>query len=195
MNLKQTAKQLANKYKENPKVEAILLTGSVANGWEDEFSDIELHIFWKTAPTDIDRHLPIQSVNGTVLSFHPFEDDEWSESFITEGGIKLEISNFLTITVENIIDDVCHFFDTNYDKQCILASLHDGLPLYGNYKVEDLKRRILFYPEKLSQAMIKENLFLGNRWNNRRALIKRQDDTWSQTGSFDKTDGSSFWTK
>lgn len=47
MNLKQTAKQLANKYKENPKVEAILLTGSVANGWEDEFSDIELHIFGK----------------------------------------------------------------------------------------------------------------------------------------------------
>ncbi|CAG9622389.1 DUF4037 domain-containing protein [Sutcliffiella rhizosphaerae] len=175
MSLKQTAMKLTTIYKNNPSIEAIMLAGSVATGWEDEFSDIELHILWKKPPSDDDRKQPIQFINGSVLSYFPFEDGEWSESYLTPEGIKLEISNFLTSTVETFITDVTIHFDMNYDKQCILASIKDGMPLYGEMVINSLKQSISIYPHQLAKRMISENLWLGSRWNNRAALMKRQD--------------------
>ena len=93
-------------YRKNPKVEAIILAGSVARKLEDEHSDIELHILWSMPPEDEDRKEPINYIGGTILSYHPYEEEEWSETYLTKEGIKLEISNFLTETVEKVISDV-----------------------------------------------------------------------------------------
>lgn len=175
MTLKQKAIDMANIYRMNPKVEAILLAGSVALGWEDDFSDIELHIFWNEAPTERERMAPIQSVQGKILAFHPYEDNEWSESYVTKDGIKLEISNFLTVTINSFIQQVVVGFDTNTDKQCLLASIVDGEGIVGKKLIQEFKRKSSLYPSELSEKMIIENLELGSRWTNRRALLKRQD--------------------
>ncbi|PEK56587.1 cytoplasmic protein, partial [Bacillus pseudomycoides] len=71
-------------------------------------------------PEDEDRQNPIQDVGGTILSYHPYEKEEWSESYLTKDGIKLEISNFLSVTVECFISDVVDKSETNYEKQCIV---------------------------------------------------------------------------
>ena len=52
MELKKLAVQAAEQYAHIPKVEAVMLAGSVSRDWQDEFSDIELLIFWKQAPSD-----------------------------------------------------------------------------------------------------------------------------------------------
>ncbi|KKI92874.1 cytoplasmic protein [Bacillus sp. SA1-12] len=175
MNLKQKAIDLAAVYKQNVKIEAILLAGSVSRNLNDEHSDIEIHILWETPPEDQDRHLPIQLVGGSILTYHPYEEEEWSESFLTKEGMKVEISNFLSFTVERFISDVVDRFETNYDKQCVVASIHDGVILYGEEQIKELKKRISDYPLALSKQMISENLWLGNRWNNRNALLNRKD--------------------
>ena len=36
----------------------------------------------------------IHHIDGTILSYHPYEEEEWSETYLTKEGIKLEISNF-----------------------------------------------------------------------------------------------------
>ncbi|TKV46541.1 hypothetical protein C1I58_23935, partial [Bacillus sp. PIC28] len=46
MGLKEKAIEMSEIYRKNPKVEAIILAGSVARKLEDEHSDIELHILW-----------------------------------------------------------------------------------------------------------------------------------------------------
>lgn len=175
MNLKQKAIEIAAIYKANPKIDAILLAGSVAMGWEDEFSDIELHIYWKEAPTDDDRNGPIQSVQGNILAYHPYEDEEWSESYITHDGIKLEISNFLISTIQSFIKDVVMRYDVSFDKQCLIASIQDGVGLYGQSLINAFKRSVDNYPSELAVKMILENLNLGGRWNNRHALLERKD--------------------
>ena len=50
-------------------------------------------------------------------------------------GIKLEISNFLTVTIEKVVSEVIEQHDINYEKQCIVSSVHDGVSLYGEVKV------------------------------------------------------------
>ncbi|WP_219376219.1 DUF4037 domain-containing protein [Bacillus mycoides] len=175
MRLKEKAIEMSEIYRQNQKVEAIILAGSVARKLEDEHSDIELHILWSEPPEDEERLGPINNIGGTILSYHPYEDEEWSETYLTKEGIKLEISNFLTLTVEKIISEVIEQYDTNYEKQCIVSSVHDGVSLYGEVKVHALKDRIEVYPEELAKRMISENLWLSNRWHNREALLKRKD--------------------
>ncbi|TYS68297.1 DUF4037 domain-containing protein [Sutcliffiella horikoshii] len=175
MNLKQKAIEVAAIYKTNPKVDAILLAGSVALGWEDEFSDIELHILWKEAPTDADRKGPIRCVNGSILTYYPYEEEEWSESYVTSEGIKLEISNFLTSTIQSVVEDVVVKSKVNFDKQCLVASIQDGTGLHGKNLINTFKKRVVKYPSELAIKMVLENLEFGGRWNNRRALLERED--------------------
>ncbi|MEO4054837.1 DUF4037 domain-containing protein [Solibacillus sp. CAU 1738] len=174
MDLKVLASAIANIYEQNPKVEAVLLGGSVSRNWYDEYSDIELFVFWKKAPTDEDRMAPIGKFNGSIIDFHPYEDEEWSETYITQG-VKLEISNFLTDTINKVISDVINSYDTDLDKQCIVATVYYGVTLIGDLVINNLKEKVSTYPYELSVAMVKENIFLGNRWTNREALLERKD--------------------
>jgi len=174
MNLKFFASDISKVYMQNPKVEAVLLGGSVSRNWNDEYSDIELFIFWKEAPTELDRKSSISAVNGRIIDFHPYEEEEWSETYVANG-IKLEISNFLTSTIQNIIHDVIVGYDTDLDKQCLVAAVYDGISLYGNELLNELKKKVEVYPKELSVGMIKDNIYLGNRWNNREALLRRED--------------------
>lgn len=174
MGLKKFASEIAKIYEQNSKVEAVLLGGSVSRNWHDEYSDIELFVFWKEAPTDAERKAPILKLNGKIIDFYPYEDEEWSETYITQG-VKLEISNFLTDTINKVINDVIISYDTDLDKQCIVAAVYNGIPLSGDIVINRMKEKVRHYPNELSVAMIKENIFLGNRWNNREALLKRKD--------------------
>lgn len=174
MDLKILSSEIANIYQQNPKVEAVLLGGSVSRNWHDEHSDIELFVIWKGAPTDEERKAPIVELNGNIIDFHLYEDEEWSETYTTQG-VKLEISNFLTDTINNVISDVIISYDTDLDKQCIVATVYNGVTLSGDIVINSMKEKVSKYPYGLSVAMVKENIFLGNRWTNREALLERKD--------------------
>jgi Domain of unknown function (DUF4037) len=174
VNLKLLASDISKIYMQNSKVDAVLLGGSVSRNWNDAYSDIELFVFWKESPTDEDRKSAINTVNGSIIDFHHYEDEEWSETYITKG-IKLEISNFLTATINSVIDDVMIKFDTSLDKQCLVASVFDGIALGGGEIISEFKKKVKVYPKELSEAMIRDNIYLGTRWNNREALLARED--------------------
>ncbi|SDM66809.1 DUF4037 domain-containing protein [Sediminibacillus halophilus] len=174
MDLLRLATDLSEIYMQNDKVEGVLLGGSVARNWQDEYSDIELFVFWKESPNDEDRKSPINDVNGRIIDYCPYEEEEWSETYITQG-VKLEISNFLTNTIYRILDEVVLNYDTDFDKQCLAATVYDGVSLAGEDIIDQLKKKVEVYPEELGSAMIRENLDLGNRWSNREALLARED--------------------
>ncbi|GGB64284.1 DUF4037 domain-containing protein [Fictibacillus barbaricus] len=175
MNLKDIAIEMASIYRLNPKVKAVLLAGSVSRGWEDKHSDIELNIFWSEEPTDVERKNPIKEINGSIIDFHPFEEEEWAESYLTPQNVKLEISSFLTSTAEKWINEVVKEFDINYGKQCMVSSIYYGQCLSGDSIIEELKKKVKTYPDQLAENMIEENLALWYRWNNRKALLDRED--------------------
>lgn len=41
--------------------------------------------------------------------------------------------------------------------------------------INELKKKVVHYPNELGEAMIKHYLDMGNRWNNRDALLARED--------------------
>lgn len=174
MDLKRLAQAISKIYNHNPRVEAIILGGSVSRNWDDKYSDIELFVFWKEEPTDEDRKAPIIKLNGTIIDYYPYEDEEWSETFITQG-VKLEMSHFLTKTINRLINEVVMTFDTTLEKQCIVATINNGTTLSGETILKRMKEKVINYPKELGVAMVEENIHLGNRWNNREALLHRED--------------------
>ena len=66
MGLKEKAIEMSEIYRQNPKVEAIVLAGSVARKLEDEHSDVELHILWSAPLEDEDRKGPINHNRRTI---------------------------------------------------------------------------------------------------------------------------------
>ena len=174
VDLKEMAEKIAPIYAENPKVDAVLLGGSVSRGWQDQFSDIELLIFWNRDPSEGDRKKPIGKLKGAILDFHPYEEEEWSETYLTEG-IKLEISSFLTTTMQRYINRTIQELAVDPDTQCIAAAIQYGEALSGKMVIKEMKQQLENYPDDLRKAMIVENLDFGSRWQNREALLFRKD--------------------
>ncbi|MBE6185462.1 hypothetical protein [Heyndrickxia ginsengihumi] len=65
--------------------------------------------------------------------------------------------------------------DTDLDKQCLIATVRDEVALGGKEVIHALKKRVEVYLTALSEAMIKEYMDFGSRWNNREALLARGD--------------------
>lgn len=57
---------VAMAYDESSKVAATALGGSVARGWADEFSDVEVFVFWNEAPTSAERTSAVHRSGGSV---------------------------------------------------------------------------------------------------------------------------------
>lgn len=169
------AQQIAPLYAQNPKVAAVVVAGSVGRGWADDYSDIELDIFWHEPPTDDERRRPITAVNGRIIAFYPYEDDEWSEDYLV-GEMQFDISSFLVRTLDRYIDDV-QAGDTAVLKQCRMAGLQHGRGLHGQPQLESWQARITPYPEPLRRAMVAENLNFDalGIWYLRQVLLARQD--------------------
>ena len=61
------ADRLAAIYAHNPYISAVLLGGSTARGHADQYSDIELGIFWYQPPTDEERRAVIELAEGDLI--------------------------------------------------------------------------------------------------------------------------------
>ncbi len=169
------AEQMAGLYAQNAKVAAVVVAGSVGHGRADDYSDIELDVFWHEPPTDADRRQPIQELNAEIIEFWPLEDDEWSEDYLV-GPTQCDISNFLVSTIDRYIGDVLAG-DTAVLKQCRLAGLRHGVAVVGRERMAQWQAQITPYPDALRRAMVAENLnfpALGI-WYMRDVLAARQD--------------------
>lgn len=167
------AERVAPLYAANPKVAAVVVAGSVARGWADEFSDVELDAFWLEPPTDAERHAVVEQARGELIEWWEFQDDEWEESYLVDG-IKVEISHFLVTTIHQHIADVIERYDTNVGKQLRLAALQSSIPLHGAEVLRAWCAKIASYPDELARRIVKEQIEFGG-WNMVELLIERGD--------------------
>lgn len=170
------ARQVLPGYAQNPKVATVVVSGSVARGWADRFSDVELDVYWHQPPTEADRLRPIAQCRGELIVLEPFADNEWSEEY-TVDGLQMDISSFLVTTIETVLDNVLVGGDTAVLKQLRLAGIHHGIPLFGEPIVQQWQARTRTYPDHLQQAMVQKHLLHPHIgiWYLQQALLARED--------------------
>ena len=180
------ARQIGAAYGVSPNVAAVYIAGSVARGWADRYSDIELDVYWSTPPSDAERLEIIRRAGGEVdvnwgappgdaeyrtlllkLQGHvsqvwPYEDSEWSEHFYVHG-VNIGVSAFLAETMDTWLADVVERFDTDDEKHMRVAAVQHAVPVHGDQRIARWKAGIR-YPDELAHALIAEQLVVDESW-------------------------------
>jgi len=159
---RELAEHAAQFYAANPKVAAVLLAGSVARGTADQFSDIELDIFWAETPSEEERLAPIEPAGGRLL-YKEADDNEWADGFFI-GGVKLDTSQFLTSTMERWLTDALERADPDVEKQLLIAAVQHGQPVAGAPLVARWRAKAADYPDALARQIVAESLSFRPRF-------------------------------
>lgn len=158
-------------YAANGRVVAALVGGSVARGWADEHSDIELDVYWAGPPTVAEREAAIEGAGFTRV-YAEEDDNEWADGLLVDG-VKIDVSGFVTATIDSYLDRVLDG-DTEAELQVRVTALRDGIPLHGHDVIDAWRGRCDEYPEALAVAMVLEGLDLRSR--ERLEMLAARDD-------------------
>ena len=178
------ARSLARMYSDRPEVRAVIAGGSVARGCADEYSDVEIGVFWETPPSDKERKDAIRRMGGEVWRFDPFSDGRASEHIgVSEAvvGSKLYRGTAMVSPIHMSVDAADQWIgafiddlDTAGKKYELAAAISYGLPLYGHDLLEGWNKRVNSFPKRLAIKLVQQNLWLGP-WFKWTASIERSD--------------------
>jgi hypothetical protein len=154
------AQQLAPYYRANPKVAAVVVEGSVAQGFADRFSDIDLAVFWTKPPTRKERREVSEQAGGS--HWHPLPSNHirnsWLEHFDV-GGVSVDVRHLIAGMIEGTLADVLERADPSLPKQQLIAALFSALTLANPALVTRWQQRAAVYPHELAMAMVQKHLF------------------------------------
>jgi hypothetical protein len=187
VNGRRVAEQLATQYKKHPAIVAVMLGGSVARGLADEYSDLEIGIFWRRAPRDEERAALITQMGGDLWSLarcppdtgavsgeHFGISEAWLENSRVSGTLMIDAKHATTSFVDRCLSKLLTEFDTSAENEKMAAAIADGTTLFGEACISDWKVQLAVYPDKLAIKIVQENLWFGP-WYVPKAYAQRRD--------------------
>lgn len=135
---------------------AIAITGSTAINETDQFSDIEIALFWQKRPTMPMRNRLIAQLNGVATrQTTPKSSPYWM-------GVDNLIINQLCIDMvhnkialfEKRVKEVLYDLDTTIEKQKLLFVIKYCQPIYGEEQLQALKQKVSIYPDTLQKLIL-----------------------------------------
>jgi hypothetical protein len=169
------ARQIFPVYAANSNVLALFVAGSVARGWADESSDMEVTIICAKAPTNAERQWCARQTGGRIGRFEGYNPAKWTwpEEVYIEG-IKLDMAWITPESVNSILTDVIDRHDTHFNKQVYCAIIRRAVVLHGADVMSQWQAKTACYPDGLMEAIVRQNIFF-ERAAMRRLLVARDD--------------------
>jgi predicted nucleotidyltransferase len=148
------AGQLAKRLVTFKGIKAIIIAGSVARDYADEYSDIEIPIFWETLPDDATRHAIVAALNADFLYAY---DGPAHEDQLLINGVQVDLWHIPTTREEKVLKAVLydHIFDLG--SLNALDTLRTCIPLHGEEIVQVWKHRAQEYPNELAERILQEH--------------------------------------
>jgi len=149
------ARQLAERLSTFNGVQAIVIAGSVARGYADEYSDLEIPIFWDQQPDDVTRQALIATLNASFLDTY---DGPSREDQLLIQGLQVDLWHN-TVSDENaVIEAVLRGCSTDLGDSNFMDTVRACIPLYGDAIILEWKQRAQEYPDELARRVIGEHL-------------------------------------
>ena len=169
------AQQIASHYHANPNVAAVLVEGSVAWGYADRSSDLDLAVFWARPPTAQERRDIVTRALGSYRHPSPShrEASGWSESYELEG-VAIDVRHTTVKATEGLLAAVLERADPHLSRQQRLAALRSALPLVNPPLITRWQQQAAAYPHALAVAMVRKHLRFRPAWEQEQ-LAERKD--------------------
>lgn len=171
-------RQVAAAQAGNRALAAFAVAGSAGAGTADQFSDLELDCYWTRPPSDGERLAPVRALGAELEELWDYDEDdrEWSEDYRL-AGLGVTVSNFLTATVDQFLDDVILAGSTDPVGHMRLAAIERARPLRGAELMGSWRARARAFPDTLVTALVGEALTPGaiSGWDARAAFVSRGD--------------------
>lgn len=136
-------------------VRAIAVGGSVARGYADAHSDLEMYIFWDHLPDDTVRHSVITAVRGELFIGY---DGPSKEDQLLINSFQVDLLHNTVAEEETVIERVLHAHSTSLSDSNFMDTLRYCIPLFGDKLLQGWKLLAQEYPLDLAERNIVENL-------------------------------------
>lgn len=174
-HLSALASTVAAAYVSRPDLNAIVVVGSVARGWADAWSDVEILLCWQAVPGVAAREHLAQAAGAGALRTFPADPELaiTEESFVRDGA-KVDLLHAAVRDIDALLDAVTQGSDPSVRRQVVVAALRDGIALKGGSRLAAWQERAAIYPPALQVAMVERYLVFGpHEWL--RMLAHRND--------------------
>jgi len=159
------AQQIASHYHANPKVAAVLVEGSVARGYADRSSDLDLAVFWTEPPTAQERRDIAKRTGERYRHPSPSHKEAagWETRNVREG-VAIDVRHTTVAATEGFLAAVLEHADPSLSKQQRLAALRSALPLVNPTLITHWQQQAAAYPYELAVAMVRAHLRFRPAW-------------------------------
>jgi hypothetical protein len=152
------AKQISDKIRNlrgNKGIKSIAVGGSVARGYADEYSDIEILIFWDILPNEDIRKQIVKGLNADY--FYPY-NYEANEDNIIVNEFRIDLWHLTLDQEEEVIKTVTKDFVMDLYSSNAMDTIRTCIPLYGEKVIYPWKDDVKEYPKQIALNNINEIL-------------------------------------
>jgi hypothetical protein len=168
------ARDIAPLYADNPAVAAVIVGGSSARGHADQYSDIELGVFWHTPPTDAERQIVVDRAGADLVALYPYDAHEevWCDDYMIgraapdapKSGILIEAVHYTTDFMNRVLEQVLEHHNPEELQQNLIAGVLDAVPAHGSALIQQWQNRARHYPESLAMAVVNRHATIDHFW-------------------------------
>ncbi|HEX9415689.1 MAG TPA: nucleotidyltransferase domain-containing protein [Gaiellaceae bacterium] len=173
--LRALAERLTEAYPRRGAPHAALLVGSAGRGDADEYSDLDLLLYYDELPSEE----ALAEVRGEVGAerFRGRGDEEgYGERYYLDG-IQCQVAHVAIDSAEREIDRLVVQLELDEELLKIVSGLHEGFPLFGE-DVIDRWRRAAAYTDELQRALIEKHWTFFPWWHFEERLGRRDTTIW-----------------
>lgn len=172
-------KRSVKPYMANPKTRAVMVTGSLAEGLCDEYSDCDVMFYYDELPTEAELARSRQQNPGAELVEilgNPTEGAVGETLCID--GVECQFAHATIAQWEREIASILEAFDITSPIMKGMSGTLSGIPLYGEPLIQQWKTRIADYPDGLAQKMVEHYLTFVPLWGMQEKLARRDTTLW-----------------
>jgi hypothetical protein len=149
------ARHLAKQISAFPGVRAIVVGGSVARGYADATSDLEMPVLWESLPGDDARQAIVAALGAEFVYGY---DGPSLEDQLLIRGFQVDLWHNTVAKEEATIDGVLRDYSTDLGDSNFMDTIRACVPLYGEEIIHGWKRRAQEYPDELALRVIRERI-------------------------------------
>lgn len=167
-------------YTRLPAARAAMITGSVAEGISDHYSDLDMTVYYE-------GELPDEETLARIRMGHGAPERAWfigerAEGNIAEAyeirGVQAQIGHATIAAWENDIAEVLERWNADTPLHKAMSGTLISIAVHGEPYVDSWKARIAAYPDGLARAMVASRLQFFPVWYVQDALDARDATLW-----------------